>query len=70
MHGDGTSKYHHHFENFQITATSGRQLSFGFSEILSGDAQSIFESVSEPVADLCDVIDNDDNTKINFAKLF
>ena len=39
LHGDGTSKYHRHFQNFQITTTNGRQLSFGPSEIVSGDGQ-------------------------------
>ena len=38
-------------------------------EIISGDAQSIFESFSETIGDLCDVIDNGDSTEINFAKL-
>ena len=69
LHVDETSKYHRHFPNFQITTTSGRQLSYGLSEIVSGNAQSIFESFSEAIADLCDVIDNGDSTEINFAKL-
>ena len=29
LHGYGTSKYHRHFQNFRVTTTSGRQLSFG-----------------------------------------
>ena len=69
LHVDGISKYHRHFQNFHITTTSGRQLSFGLAEILSGTAQSIFESFSEGIADLCDVMDNGDSTEINFAKL-
>ena len=67
LHGDGTSKYRH-FQNFQITTTSGRQLFFGLSEIVSGDGQSIFELFSEALAYLCGVIDNGDS-EINFAKL-
>ena len=69
LHGDETSKYHRHFQNFQITTTSGRQLSFGLSEIVSGDGQSIFELFSEALAYLCGAIDNGDSTEINFAKL-
>ena len=38
-------------------------------EIVIGDAQSVFESCSEAIANLCDVIDNGDSTEINFAKL-
>ena len=50
LNGDGTSKCHRHFQSFQITTTSGRQLFFGLSEIVSGDGQSIFELFSEALA--------------------
>ena len=33
LHGDGTSKYHRHYQNFQITTSSGKTLSFGLAEI-------------------------------------
>ncbi|XP_047136822.1 centromere-associated protein E-like [Hydra vulgaris] len=38
LHGDGTQKYHKHYQNFQITTTSGKTLSFGLSEVVGKDA--------------------------------
>ena len=45
LHGDGTLKYHRHFKHFQITATSGRQLSFRLSETVSGDARYTYTCI-------------------------
>ena len=43
LHGDGTSKYSRHYQNFQVTTSSGRTLSFGFAEIAGGDATDIHQ---------------------------
>ena len=66
FHGGGTSNYHHHFQNFQITTASGRQLSYGLSEMVSGDAQTIFSLFSEAIANLCYVVHNGESTEISF----
>ena len=68
LHGDGTSKYHRHYPNFQLTTKSGRMLSFGLSEMTSGDAVSILSSLTEMYYDICDILDTKDREK-NFAKL-
>ena len=34
LHGDGTSKYHRHFQNFQINTVDGVPLSLGLVEIV------------------------------------
>ena len=68
LHGDGTSKYHRHYQNFQITTASGRTLSFGLSEIYGGDAASTLQSFTESIDDLCMAIDSKDN-ETDFAKL-
>ena len=44
LHGDGSSKCYPRFQTFQITTTGSRHLTFGLSEIVSGDTQTIFES--------------------------
>lgn len=41
-----------HFQNCQITTPIGGQLSFELSEMVSGEAQTIFEPFSEAVNDL------------------
>jgi E1A/CREB-binding protein len=68
LHGDGTTKYHRHFQNFQLTSKSGRMLSFGLSELASGDAASTLSSLTETLDDICDILDTKDREK-DFAKL-
>ena len=65
LHGDGTSKYHCHFQNFKIATGSGRSLSVALSKIVRGDSQSVFESFSETITDFCDVINNGDSDSVN-----
>ena len=36
LHGDGTTKYHRHFQNYQVTTADGKTLSTGLMETLSG----------------------------------
>lgn len=62
LHIDGTSKCQHHFQNLQITTSTGGQLSFELSEMVSGDAQTSCEPFSEAITDLCHVTDNRDST--------
>ena len=33
LHGDGTSKYSRHYQNFQVPTQSGESLSFGLLEV-------------------------------------
>ena len=42
LHDDITSKYHRRYQNFQFTTTISRQLSFGLSEMVNGNPQTIF----------------------------
>ena len=43
LHGDGTTKYHLHFQNFQVTTSKGQSLSAGLLEVVGQDAQTLFE---------------------------
>ena len=38
LHGYGKSKYHKHYQRFQLTTSTGKTLSFGLSEMAGGDA--------------------------------
>ncbi|XP_065679997.1 uncharacterized protein LOC105850680 [Hydra vulgaris] len=70
LHGDGTQKYHRHYQNFQITTTSGKTLSFGLSEVVGKDAATVLQNFTNIVDDICDVVSNSATEKeINFAKL-
>ena len=52
LHGDGTSKYHRHFQNFQVTTSEGQSLSAGLLEIVGQDAQTLLEAWQERVEKL------------------
>nr|XP_047144798.1 uncharacterized protein LOC124818272 [Hydra vulgaris] len=56
--GDGTQKYHKHYQNFQITTTSGKTLSFGLSEVVGKDAATVLQNFTNIVDDICDVFVN------------
>ena len=59
LHGDGTSKYSRHYKNFQITTKSGRTLSFGLTEAADADAETVLNTFTDSVKDICDAIDGD-----------
>lgn len=40
LHDDGTTKYCRHYQNFQVTTSSGKTLLFGLSKISNDDAAS------------------------------
>jgi len=52
LHGDGTSKYHRHYQNFQITLASGQTLSLGLKELAGGDTAAIMKSFTDTIDDL------------------
>ena len=56
LHGDGTSKFHKHYQNFQITLASGRTLSLGLKEVSGGDIATVMQSFRDTIQDLTDSI--------------
>ena len=69
LHGNGTSKYSRHYQNFQVTTSSGRTLSFGLTEIAGGDATSILQTFTNTIDDMCDILGDKEKNE-HFAKLF
>ena len=59
LHGDGTSKYSRHYQNFQITTKSGRTPSFSLTEVADADAETVLITFTGSVKDICDAIDGD-----------
>ena len=47
LHGDGTSKYDRHFQNFQITLGSGQTISLGLKELAGGETAAIMKSFTD-----------------------
>ena len=70
LHGDGTSKYHRHYQNFQITTEGGRTLSFGLSEVAGCDAATVMHNFTETIEDLSVVMTgNKDVDEATFSKM-
>ena len=70
LHGDGTSKYHRHIQNFQITTKSGRSYSFGLTEVASGDVDSTISALEQSIQDLADAVtSNKSDSDKKFAEL-
>ena len=53
-HGDGTTKYHHHFQNYQVTTADGKTLSTGLME--TQDAETILQCWKERVKELAKAV--------------
>lgn len=60
LHGDDTTKYHRHYQSFQITTSSGNTLSFGLQEMAGQDAAALLNTFTSAVDELTEVISSTD----------
>ena len=51
IHGDGTTKYHRHYQNFQVNTVGGVPLSVGLIEIFDQDAETVLSVLRERVTE-------------------
>ncbi|WAR29909.1 hypothetical protein MAR_003477 [Mya arenaria] len=61
LHQDATSKFHRHFQSFQITTSDNVTYSLGLSEIAGGDSQTLFETFQENLSELSNALKHDQN---------
>lgn len=52
LHQDGTSKFHRHFQSFQVTTTEQMTYSLGLCEVGSSDATSLMNTFKELMSKL------------------
>ena len=57
LHQDGTSKFHRHFQSFQITTSEGTTLSAGLSEVARADASTLTSEFHDLIKDLAQSLD-------------
>ena len=62
LHQDGTSKFHRHFQSFQVTTKDNVTYSLGLVETGSGDAASLMDSFKGQIRDLAETLGQDDGT--------
>ena len=68
-HGDGTTKYHKKYQNFQVTTKDKRTLSFGLGEMAGGDAASALQEFTLMADEIADSISGGSDKELNFARL-
>ena len=56
LHGEGTTKYHRHYQNFQVTTSDGETLSAGLLEIGSQTADSLLNTWKEKVSEIASAL--------------
>ena len=56
LHGDGTTKYHRHFQTYQVTTSVGKSLSVGLIETAGQDAQTILSCWKERVSEIAKAV--------------
>ena len=63
LHGDGSTKYHRKYQNFQISTKSGRSYTIRMTEMAGGDTAATMKAfvdiVSEVSETFCDAADNE-----------
>ena len=71
IHGDGTTKYHHHYQNWQITTADGNTLSVGLTELGAQDADTLLQCWKERMNEVASALDVDkkDNIEDTVNKL-
>ena len=70
IHGDGTTKYHRHYQNFQITTSDGQTLSVGLQEIGGQGAEALLAVWKDRVEEISNAISgNEAEVSENVSKL-
>ena len=72
LHSDATTKFHHHYQGFQITLRDGKQITIGLTEVGAGDADTYldaFKSTIHEIADAVTCTSKDERTDAKIAKL-
>ena len=58
LHGDRTTKYHCHYQNFQVNIAEGVPLSVGLIEIVDQDAETALSVWKEHIPEIAQAICN------------
>lgn len=68
LHGDGTSKFHRHYQDFEVTLTNGKTMTLGLVDQARGDTETTFESFMYRVKELAGCI-KEGTTEDKIARL-
>ena len=68
LHSDATTKFHHHYQGFQITLRNGKQITIGLTEVGAGDAETYLEAFRSTVKEIAEAVTTEDRDN-TIAKL-
>ena len=58
IHGDGTTKHHQKYQNWQLTLPDGSSRSLGMMEMGDGDTEAVMDSFTDRIKELATVIES------------
>ena len=58
LHGDGTTKYHRKYQNFQVSNKSGRSYTIGMTEMAGDDTAAIMEAFVDIVSEMSETFND------------
>ena len=63
LHGDGATKYHHHYQDFEITTPSSRTYAMGLLELGKSDTEAIMDAFKHKVSEISHALTDKDNNE-------
>lgn len=64
LHGDGTTKYHRHYQDFEITTPSCQTYSMGLLELGKSDTEAIMDSFNYRVKEITQALSSGENLTV------
>ena len=69
LHGDGTTKYHRKYQNFQISTKSGRSYTIGMTEMAGGDTAATMKAFVDIVSEMSETFNDATDTESKNIKM-
>lgn len=63
LHGDGTTKFHKHYQGFQVTTAEGQTLSLGMLQMGGATAEDLVEALTVKLNDLAHALSMDNKNE-------
>ncbi|XP_003729015.2 uncharacterized protein LOC100888157 [Strongylocentrotus purpuratus] len=63
LHSDATTKFHRHYQGFQVTLPDKEQISIGLVEVGAGDAETYLDAFKRAISDIAEAVCSDQSTE-------
>ncbi|KAJ8043240.1 hypothetical protein HOLleu_10238 [Holothuria leucospilota] len=69
LHSDATTKWHKHYQGFQMTTPAGKTLSIGMDQVASGSTDALLEAFNNCIEELSSTLSDDSPDEVTVANL-